>query len=130
MAEGQLDLEHFRRRLEELRASLTREIADLQEQVENANQTEGYGVKNHPAEDATELFDRQRSLAIQNEVERELRQVEHALSRIASGEYGICEAGGETIPVERLEVRPAATLCIVHQRENDEQARAVPDPQV
>jgi DnaK suppressor protein len=130
MAQPQLDLEQFRRRLEEMRASFSKEIADLQEQVENVDQTEGYGVKNHPAEDATELFDRQRSLAIQNEVERELRQVEHALRRIEAGQYGICEVGGEVIPVERLEARPAATLCIVHQRERDEQARDVPDPQV
>lgn len=123
MAQPQLDLDHFRQRLEEMRAATQRELEGLHEETINANQTEGYGVKNHPAEDATELEQRERMMAIRGEMERELGRIEHALERLAEGTYGVCEVGGEEIPVERLEARPAATLCIQHQRENDEQAR-------
>ena len=121
MAQPQLDFEHFRRRLEEMRQSLQQEIASLDAEVVNEGQSDSYGVKNHPAEDATELFTRERGLAIEAQLHREIQQIDHALSRIDEGTYGTCEVGGETIPVERLEARPLATLCIQHQRERDEQ---------
>ena len=119
MSQGRadLDIEKFRRRLEEMRDSLRADLTRLQQGTQNIDQTEGYGVKNHPAEDATELFDRQRNLALSIEVEDELRAVEHALQRIEDGTYGICEVSGKPIPVERLEARPAATTLVEHQQE-------------
>ena len=63
----------------------------------------------------------QRVAAIETQLQRELQQIDHALERIEAGTYGVCEVGGEVIPVERLEARPLATLCIQHQRERDEQ---------
>ena len=130
MAQPQLDLDHFRQRLETMRAETQSEIDGLREEVAADNDEVNYGVKNHPAEDATNLYTQERSLAISATMERELAQIDHALQRIAEGTYGVCEVGGESIPVERLEARPAATLCIQHQREQDEQARDVPGPQV
>jgi RNA polymerase-binding protein DksA len=130
MAQPQLDLDRFRTRLEEMRASTQSEIDGLQDEVTSDNEDTNYGVKNHPAEDASNLFNRERSLAIGATMERELAQIDRALQHIADGSYGICEIGGEPIPVERLEARPAATLCIQHQREQDDQARDVPDPQI
>ena len=130
MAQTEVDLNHFRQRLDEMRASIQDELERLQEETSNVNQDTSYGVKNHPAEDATELEQRERNMAVRGEMEREMGRIEHALARIEEGTYGVCEIGGELIPVERLEARPAATLCIRHQREQDEHARAVPDPQV
>lgn len=130
MPEAEVDVQAFRARLEAMRASLQREIEGTHAEVVNADQQEGYGVKNHPAEDATELFTRQRSLAIELELQRELAQVNHALERVAAGQYGVCEVCGLAIPAERLDARPAATLCIVHQRERDQQALDVPRSQV
>jgi len=125
MAQPQLDLAHFRQRLEEVRAGVEREVEGLVPETQNLNQDTSYGAKNHPAEDATELFTRERGLAIQARLQDELAQIDHALQRIADGTYGICEDGGEAIPVERLEARPAATLCIQHQRERDQHAREI-----
>ena len=42
---------------------------------------------------------------------RELAQVDHAVDRIASGHYGICEIGHCLIPASRLRVVPEATTC-------------------
>jgi DnaK suppressor protein len=117
----QLDLDAFRRQLESRRDEIRDEVARLDEQAMNVNQTEGYGVKNHPAEDATELYDRERSLAVSAVIHSELEQIEHALERIAAGSYGTCEVCGKPIPVERLEARPTATLCIDDQRARDAQ---------
>ncbi len=43
------------------------------------------------------LLDRDRKL---------LQEIEHALEKIKTGEYGFCEGTGEPIPKRRLEVRP------------------------
>jgi DnaK suppressor protein len=52
-------------------------------------------------------------LAVQrNMLLGELRQVEHALHRALAGTYGLCEDCGQQIPPRRLEVVPAATLCV------------------
>jgi len=41
-----------------------------------------------------------------------LEEVEHALAKLDSGEYGSCESCGQPIPEARLEAKPAARLCI------------------
>jgi DnaK suppressor protein len=41
-----------------------------------------------------------------------IKKIEHALEKIASGEYGTCEMCGEDIGVKRLEARPVALFCI------------------
>lgn len=43
------------------------------------------------------LMDRDRKL---------LNEIDHALSKIETGDYGFCEGTGEGIPKRRLEVRP------------------------
>jgi DnaK suppressor protein len=48
---------------------------------------------------------------------RELAQVEHALSRIKQGKYGVCAGCATRIPVLRLNALPYSTLCIKCQRE-------------
>lgn len=48
---------------------------------------------------------------------RELASIENALQRMREGQYGICEACNNKIPVARLNALPYATLCIECQRE-------------
>ncbi|UFS63587.1 TraR/DksA C4-type zinc finger protein [Sulfurimonas sp. HSL-3221] len=47
----------------------------------------------------------------------ELDEVNHALSKIKNGTYGVCEASGDKIPLERLQAVPHARYCIEEQRE-------------
>jgi DnaK suppressor protein len=49
----------------------------------------------------------------------ELTQIEVALERIDSGEYGVCEDCGRNIPLARLQAVPYATVCIKCQRERE-----------
>jgi DnaK suppressor protein len=50
-------------------------------------------------------------LSILDDLEAELRDVEHALGRLEEGSYGICEVCGESISEARLEERPATRRC-------------------
>ena len=42
----------------------------------------------------------------------ELRQVDAALARLATGDYGVCTDCGDAITVRRLLVQPAALRCV------------------
>ena len=50
-------------------------------------------------------------LSILDELETELRDVEHALGRLRDGSYGTCERCGGAIGEARLVAAPAARLC-------------------
>ena len=41
-----------------------------------------------------------------------LDDIEHALSRLDAGTYGMCEFCGQAIPFERLEAIPHANTCV------------------
>jgi len=50
---------------------------------------------------------------------RRLAQAELALARLRAGTYGLCEACGQPIDPDRLEILPAATLCVDCQRKQE-----------
>jgi len=41
-----------------------------------------------------------------------LDDVEHALEKLGTGTYGVCESCGEHIDPARLEAKPAARMCM------------------
>ncbi|WP_345990366.1 TraR/DksA C4-type zinc finger protein [Sulfurimonas sp. HSL1-2] len=55
--------------------------------------------------------------ALLKQQRHELDEVNHALSKIKEGTYGICEASGKKIPLERLKALPHARYVIKAQRE-------------
>lgn len=66
---------------------------------------------NHPADVATELFERSKDLALRDAALMKLKAIENALARMATGCYGYCEVCGAAIPRERLEAVPYTTMC-------------------
>jgi DnaK suppressor protein len=110
-----IDTDHFRQLLEEARDRLQRTIQH--HDIGNASLEEETGdfvspADNHLADTATETYDRELYDGLEEDARDQLRQVEKALARIESGEYGRCEVCGKEIPVERLEAVPWTTLCI------------------
>jgi DnaK suppressor protein len=71
---------------------------------------ERYG--NHPGDEGSETFEKEKSLAIEGNLQVILEEVDHALRKMDAGTYGTCDECGKDIPYERLEVRPQATLCV------------------
>ena len=103
----------IRARLERERASLRKDIESLA--AENQAQQDDYGVGNHVADDATEVFTRERNLALRNNAQDLLAQVNAALRRLDEGRYGICARCGQEIAPDRLEALPYAIYCITCQ---------------
>jgi RNA polymerase-binding protein DksA len=117
-----LDTNHFRELLLEERKRVAAAIENLQEDhagtlSDEAGEETAYD--NHLADTATETYDRELDYTLEENSEHVLAEIDAALKRIEDGTYGICTNRGEQIPVERLEARPYATLCIDCQRERE-----------
>jgi phage/conjugal plasmid C-4 type zinc finger TraR family protein len=52
-----------------------------------------------------------RDTSLQEAERRELLAIERALTKMATGSFGMCEECGEEIPSKRLVVLPEARLC-------------------
>ena len=48
-----------------------------------------------------------------------INQIDSALERIDTGNYGYCEETGEEIGIQRLIARPIARMCIEAQEEHE-----------
>ncbi|HEX2737708.1 MAG TPA: hypothetical protein VHP57_06190 [Acidimicrobiia bacterium] len=81
---------------------------------ENEQLSELSAYDQHPADTATETFEREKDLSILESLEAELAELEAALHRIDEGTYGIDEKTGEPIDPERLEALPTARTNIEH----------------
>ena len=66
----------------------------------------------HDPEGATIAFERQQVVALLEQAQRRLADVDAALARREAGDYGRCETCGRSIGAERLAARPAARTCI------------------
>lgn len=108
-------LDELRRRLEADRESLRAEIQRIEDEdihAENQYDPEFSGYGNHMAETGTEIYEQERNLSIEQNLQQQLTDVEHALAKCEQGTYGICDNCGKEIPLERLQAFPQAALCI------------------
>jgi YteA family regulatory protein len=80
---------------------------------------------NHPADLGTELYEREKDLALKVHEDSELLKVNEALEAMNKGTYGVCDECGESIPYERLEAMPYTTRCMEHADKTFPQDRPV-----
>ena len=104
-----------RRRIEDERASYagdtrTATIAD------DVGESSDHDL-NDPADEGSDLYDRDRSLAAEENMENLLAKIDRALAKIDEGTYGLSDVDGTPIPIERLEALPYA-LATVDQEES------------
>ncbi|WP_339254632.1 TraR/DksA C4-type zinc finger protein [Sporosarcina sp. FSL W8-0480] len=74
---------------------------------------------NHPGDLGTELFERQKDMALNVHAGDEISKVDNALQALSNGTYGYCEVCEREIPFERLEALPYTTYCIEHSPDQD-----------
>ena len=100
---------------EELKALLHGEEGNLENARENIGELSIYD--NHPADMGTELFEREKDLALEDHHESEMEKINLALQAIQDGTYGRCKVCGNDIVFERLEVIPSTLYCKDHSPE-------------
>ena len=109
-------------RPQDLRAYLVEEQQRLTMEIQSKDvrgrEQAGYG--NHIADDATEVFEQTKHLALRRGLEVRLSQVEDALRKMEDGGYGLCEVCGKAIDPARLKALPSACLCYACQVHSEE----------
>jgi DnaK suppressor protein len=103
----------FKKRLEDLRAQLTRLLKGSTAEVKSSDDSGGYSQ--HQADQGTDDFDRTIILEVSSREYEILRQVDRALEKIDEKTYGICDVSGEEIPIARLEAVPYANMTVKAQ---------------
>lgn len=66
---------------------------------------------NHPADAGSETFEREKDIGLKDNTFTLLKQVDDAIEKIKSGDYGICQHCDNSISKERLEVVPYTSFC-------------------
>jgi RNA polymerase-binding transcription factor DksA len=110
-----MENEEARRRLEEERDRVSGLIREVRHELDDeiaSESSELAHVDQHPADDATDTFEREKDLSILDGLEAELAEIEAAIARIDAGTYGIDEVTGEPIDPDRLAARPEARTNI------------------
>jgi RNA polymerase-binding transcription factor DksA len=121
----QLDEGAARERLEQERARVGELIAELRSEGLDEEQSAQSGdlthYDQHPADQGSELFEREKDLAILERLEVDLAEIEAALQRLDEGTYGVDEVTGDPIDPERLDALPAARTNIAHTNISSDQ---------
>ena len=87
-------------------------IARLKSFTKSELEPSSGGEDGDAADTASIIYEREKAQALIRTWEKKLEALEYALEIEIKGAYGICEACGQKIPPERLDILPEATLCV------------------
>jgi len=107
------EIAHFKTRLLELKAQVTKVVQGTKEAVTQPDEAKGYSQ--HSADEGTDDFVKNINLEVTNKEFGMLRQIDRALEKIEEGTYGVCDITSEAIPMKRLEAIPYATMTVKAQ---------------
>ena len=119
---NEMQLEYFRQKLVSWKKSLLEQSKDTLEDLRQGglSQPDQIDRASLEADKALELRTRDRARKL-------ISKITSAIKRIDDGAYGYCEETGEPIGVERLEVRPVATLSIEAQERHERMEKTYDD---
>lgn len=120
---AKIDTEKFRARLLEEKARLEADRARLSVKsgtgmTEETGELSDFDM-NHPADASAVLFEREKEMALDRNLDELLARVHEALKKLEEGTYGLCEVCGRPISAARLEALPHAIYCIECQERID-----------
>ncbi len=110
-----MDADDARERLTTEQARVEGLIEGLKSELgtsENDDISELADYDQHPADTATETFEREKDLSILEQLENELAELQAALERVDAGTYGVDENTGQPIDPARLDAFPTARTNI------------------
>ncbi len=67
---------------------------------------------NDPADEASDLFDRERNMAEIDNMNRLIAKIDRALQKIEEGTYGLSDIDSTPIPTDRLDAIPYAVTTV------------------
>lgn len=110
-----IDIKKLKERVVSQRDAILSKIKRLRR--EDPFATEDRAIIVEPGTDASALFGHEKTVVLENQLKKDLKEIETAITKIKKGTYGICEKCGKAIDVARLEVKPAAIYCMKCENE-------------
>ena len=109
-------LRAIKKRLLAERERLEEELRDIIERTTHSSEleqvTEMSTYDDHPADLASETFEREKDMALEGNIQDLLEKVNVALEKLEDGTYAVCDSCGVEINPNRLEALPWASLCL------------------
>jgi DnaK suppressor protein len=102
------ELNYFKEILESRNEQIVKNISGVNAELEQLNSLELNDEGDHAAVNNNSMIES----AIVQQQEQELREINVALGKISSGDYGTCEMCEDPIGFQRLKVKPHAIYCI------------------
>lgn len=102
------ELNFFKNILENKKVQILKNILGAQNELAQLNGCELNDEMDHVSINNNQLTEN----AIAKQQQQELSEINTALHKIASNEYGICDMCGDDIGFQRLKVKPHAVYCI------------------
>lgn len=109
------NLAEFKAKLEERQKNIISKLESVGHRVsgEEVNFHADFPDYGDSEEDnAIEVADYTKNLSFEKGLEKELRDIESALSKVETGKYGLCAYCGKEISTERLMIRPESNSCV------------------
>jgi len=115
-----MDLNYFKKKLEEEKTSIEERLSRIAER--NPQNPDDWETKmedlNIDSADKSEMADTMEELgntqALETTMEGRLNEVNEAIKKIEDGSYGTCKVKGCKIEEDRLRADPTADTCIAH----------------
>ncbi|TKI69994.1 RNA polymerase-binding protein DksA [Sulfurimonas crateris] len=102
------ELKYFKEILESRKDQIIKNIKGVNDELNQLSSLELNDEGDHASVDNSSMVES----AIVRQQEKELREINVTLGKIASGDYGICEMCEDPIGFQRLKVKPHAIYCI------------------
>lgn len=100
----------------EMKNILLKMKEEVLKEISEAKKADASSLSTDPSGDiydqASSERERELTLLLGDREREKLKNIDDALQRIESGEYGICEECEEEIPLGRLKVMPFARYCV------------------
>jgi len=114
--------------MQKLKRQLEQELQEIEKRVDESERpqaTELSNYDNHPADNASDLTDQLREMAIDEHRGDDAEEIKAALQAMKDGTYGKCAVCGNEIPIGRLEAMPKALTCVEHAEHKEDNLRPV-----
>ena len=111
-----LNLDKYEKMLHDERDRIHREMEVIEQTISyddsRMGQSELADYDQHPADSATDTFEKEKDLAVRDAFRDTLGRIDEALGKLSRGTYGICDRCGRDIPSQRLDALPHAIYCV------------------
>jgi RNA polymerase-binding protein DksA len=113
---GRLDIGKYRKMLAAERGRIHKEMEAVEQEISYDDTGSARGeladYDNHPADAATDTFEKEKDVAIRDNFRDILGRIDETLGKIERGTYGECDRCGREISKQRLDVVPYAIYCV------------------